>query len=603
MRTWFRKAREILNFNWKSLLLFEVGLHIAISATLLYLLRQGILLLLERQGYSYLTAENFLDFIKNPLTILLFGVYGIVMLFLLLFEVSVLMGCFHYSERKVKAAVTDIVLIGSRQMEIFIRKNRLMWLPGILTLMPFLTAHYLVRQFFNIKVLNYAIQVIVGKIEYPSVLVILCVALLLLCTKLFLAVPSAVMKRGRVKDGFSESGKITGLHYGKVLGSLLVWNIALVVVLFGFYFLFSFLAAVYVHFTKDAAIALGVLLKIEDWIRVGMGYVAGVVGTVCNMVLIYTVYRETTKECGSLPDQLPDYGKSRLFRRFGRKKVAMVLGMCVAALELVYGWYLVNQRVVLADDIFVSTQVTAHRGGARTAPENTMSALMNAVEELADYAEIDIQETKDGQLILLHDNSLKRTAGLNKKVWEVNYDEIRGLDAGGWFRKEFAGEPVPTLNEVLDYCKGKLNLNIEIKSNGHNEDIVPKVLELIEEYHMEDQCIVTSMDYHFLRQVKEWNPEITTGYIMSVAYGDVSRLEYADLLSVKYIYVTESMVRSAHEAGKQVHAWTVNAKGNIMRMNSMGVDNIITDRTTLVREVLAQENTDTFVELLKIALR
>ena len=185
----------------------------------------------------------------------------------------------------------------------------------------------------------------------------------------------------------------------------------------------------------------------------------------------------------------------------------------------------------------------------------------------------------------------------------MNYDEIRGLDAGGWFRKEFAGEPVPTLNEVLDYCKGKLNLNIEIKSNGHNEDIVPKVLELIEEYHMEDQCIVTSMDYHFLRQVKEWNPEITTGYIMSVAYGDVSRLEYADLLSVKYIYVTESMVRSAHEAGKQVHAWTVNAKGNIMRMNSMGVDNIITDRTTLVREVLAQENTDTFVELLKIALR
>ena len=63
------------------------------------------------------------------------------------------------------------------------------------------------------------------------------------------------------------------------------------------------------------------------------------------------------------------------------------------------------------------------------------------------------------------------------------------------------------------------------------------------------------------------------------------------------------MVRSAHAAGKQVHAWTVNAGGNMMRMNSIGVDNIITDRTTLVREVLAQENTDTFVELLKIALR
>ncbi|WP_343249468.1 glycerophosphodiester phosphodiesterase [Diplocloster hominis] len=603
MRTCFKKAREILNFNMKSLLLFEVGLHIAISATLLYLLRQGILLLLERQGYSYLTAENFLDFIKNPLTILLFSVYVIVMLFLLLFEVSVLLGCFHYSERKVRATVTDIILIGSRQMEIFVRKNRLMWLPGILTLMPFLTLHYLVRQFFNIKILNYAIQILISKIKYPVILILLFVAFLLLCTQLFLAVPAAVMKRGRVKDWFRDSRSITGRHYGRFLGRLLVWNIALVVVLSAFYFLFSFLAAVFVHFTKDAAIALGVLLKIEDWVRVGMGYVAGVVGTVCNLVLIYTMYREAAQEPGSLPDQLPDYGKSRLFRKFGRKRVAMVIGMCIAALELVYGWYLISQRVVLADDIFVTTQVTAHRGGARTAPENTMSALMNAVEELADYAEIDIQETKDGQLILLHDSSLKRTAGLNKKIWEVNYDEIRNLDAGGWFRKEFAGEPIPTLSEVLDYCKGKLNLNIEIKSNGHNEDIVPKVIGLIEEYHMEDQCIVTSMDYHFLRQVKELNPGMTTGYIMSVAYGDVSRLEYADLLSVKYIYVTESMVRSAHEAGKQVHAWTVNAKGNMMRMNSIGVDNIITDRTTLVREVLAQENADTFVELLKIALR
>ena len=131
------------------------------------------MLSLERQGYSYLTAENFLDFIKNPLTILLFSVYVIVMLFLLLFEVSVLLGCFHYSERKVKATVTDIILIGSRQMEIFVRRNPLMWLPGILTLMPFLTMHYLVRQFFNIKILNYAIQILISEFKYPAIWIIL----------------------------------------------------------------------------------------------------------------------------------------------------------------------------------------------------------------------------------------------------------------------------------------------------------------------------------------------------------------------------------------------------------------------------------------------
>ena len=117
-------------------------------------------------------------------------------------------------------------------------------------------------------------------------------------------------------------------------------------------------------------------------------------------------------------------------------------------------------------------EITAHRGGARKAPENTISALEYSIECGADFAEIDVQETKDGELILLHDDSLKRTAGVSKNVWEMNLAQIRKLDAGTSFHKRFRGEKIPTLEEVLKFCKGKLDLNIEIKYNGKDRKSV-----------------------------------------------------------------------------------------------------------------------------------
>ena len=131
------------------------------------------------------------------------------------------------------------------------------------------------------------------------------------------------------------------------------------------------------------------------------------------------------------------------------------------------------------------------------APENTVSALKSSIECGADMAEIDVQETKDGELILLHDDSLKRTAGVKKNVWEMKLAEIKKLDAGTSFHERYRGEKIPTLEEVLNFCKGKLDLNIEIKYNGKNKGIVNKVVRAIREAGFEEHCVVTSMNYQF----------------------------------------------------------------------------------------------------------
>ena len=130
------------------------------------------------------------------------------------------------------------------------------------------------------------------------------------------------------------------------------------------------------------------------------------------------------------------------------------------------------------------------------------------------------------------------------------------------------------------------------------------MIQVIRENDFQEHCVVTSMSYQFLEQIKETAPEIGTGYIMTMSYGSISQAEAADFFSVRYDYVTERFVREAHALGKEVHAWTVNYRGNIKRMLDMGVDNIITDDPVLVRKVQNQESgTKTgFAELLEYAL-
>ncbi len=272
-------------------------------------------------------------------------------------------------------------------------------------------------------------------------------------------------------------------------------------------------------------------------------------------------------------------------------------------LEGIYFGFLVINHDTTLSHLAVDTEITAHRGGAWKAPENTISALQYTIDSGTDYAEIDIQETKDGELILLHDDSFKRTAGVKKNVWDMTLKEVEKLDAGASFHKKFRGEKIPKLTEVLKFCKGRLDLNIEIKYNGKNKGIVNKVVRAIKENHFEEHCVVTSMNYQFLKQIKKIAPEIRTGYIMTMTYGGVQGMEAADFFSVKHTYVDEQFITQAHALGKEVHVWTVNYKGDAKRVLDIGADNIITDDPIMVREVQNQESgTSTgYVELLKFA--
>ncbi|MFK0520923.1 glycerophosphodiester phosphodiesterase [Paenibacillus illinoisensis] len=213
----------------------------------------------------------------------------------------------------------------------------------------------------------------------------------------------------------------------------------------------------------------------------------------------------------------------------------------------------------------MSNLCVAHRGFSSTAPENTMAAFQLAMEQpYVTWIELDVQLSRDGVPVVIHDFSFNRTTNGEGLVRETNWSDIQKLDAGSWKSKAYAGERVPALSEVLDICKGKVRLNIELKTQGDMYPGLPAaVIEEVRKRNMQDEVVFTSFEPAALTESKKLAPEITTGLIIDARPGDLlARLRQLQcgFLSIGYTNVDKSLMREMKNDGIQVMAWTIDDK-------------------------------------------
>lgn len=275
-----------------------------------------------------------------------------------------------------------------------------------------------------------------------------------------------------------------------------------------------------------------------------------------------------------------DEGKERKRRVWLRFACIVILTMTMVQIISFF-----RNGTVLLNEALNEFCITAHRGASEDAPENTMAAVELAVEQGADYAEIDVRLTADGVPVLLHDAALFRTTGILNDVDRVTYDEVSSYDAGSSYSRAYAGEPVPGLRDVLEEYGGRIGFNIELKTK-YDKQLAEAVVALIEEFGLEESCVITSASYQQLEWVKELNPGLKTGYILSMVYGDFYECGAADFFSIRSSFVTETVLKKAHAIGKEVHVWTVNKEYELKRMKAIGVDNIITDKPAYARTIV-----------------
>jgi len=242
-----------------------------------------------------------------------------------------------------------------------------------------------------------------------------------------------------------------------------------------------------------------------------------------------------------------------------------------------------------------SVEIIAHRGASYLAPENTMASVMLGWDKGADV-EVDVYLTKDNRIVVIHDDSTKRTAGADLKIAESTSDELRKLDMGSFKSQEYAGEPIPFLDDIVRTIPRGRNLYIEVKCG---QEILPYLRELLVESGKMSQVVIIGFDLETVAMSKElidvptfwlkgtekvketeqWIPHDPELVRTAASKG-------LDGLDVHYAGVTKEFVIAAKASGQKLYVWTVDDPEEAIRLVDLGVDGITTNRPGWLREQL-----------------
>ncbi len=261
----------------------------------------------------------------------------------------------------------------------------------------------------------------------------------------------------------------------------------------------------------------------------------------------------------------------------------VILGVVISFfVSVVTGWFLLSRA-----DIEDRTEIVAHRGASGSAPENTMSAVKQAISTGAHWVEIDVQRTADDQIIVVHDRDLVRIGNVSLVVSQTPYAQLAQIDVGSWFHPRFSDQRIPTLEAVLEQCKGKIKVNIELKYYAWDPHLASRVIAIVENAHMQNEIVVMSLKPKAVEQVKRERPDWQVGLLAAAALTDLASVE-ADFLAVHSKMVNPGFVRRIHRSGKTIQVWTVNDTIGMTKMFGMGVDALITDEPGRAAHLLAQ---------------
>ncbi len=227
-------------------------------------------------------------------------------------------------------------------------------------------------------------------------------------------------------------------------------------------------------------------------------------------------------------------------------------------------------------------KIVAHRAGGTMASENSLEGIEKAVEHGCYASEIDIQRTKDGHYIINHDNDFARLTGVEKTPGEMTMDEIEELRI-----KDTTGNgeelPVVTFEEMLEACKGRIKLFVELKGTPPDNQMVDDAVRIIKEYDCVEDTALISLNYDVIDYAETTYPEMETGTLFFASLGDVSRLN-CDLIIMEEESATSTNISNIHDGGKQAIVWTVNTEPGMYTFLDSTADAVITDEIPLAEE-------------------
>lgn len=586
MKAFFRRLWHNFKYNWATLITFELLYKLFTMGVISPAIRRAFQGILKVSGYSYVTGDNLAEIATNPLAVILTVALLVGMAVYSMIDVSAAIFIFDRSEEEKKTTLSQTLRFSLKNAaRIFSGRNLLIALV-MLFMIPFLNIGIGLSFVGTVRLPDFWIRYI-RKHAWVGILVVLGILLMIYFVLHWIysfSYFTLEQKRFRLARRFSrilardsEWMGITALAILQALFWLMYQGISYIGVL-----IIVLVEKAVEHVSIPGAVFYSVITILLCAVAL---LIAAFVVPLSFLVITTLFYH--LKEKNGFPVihvKAPEPYIRRIPRKIKGRITAALIAVSVV-LSSVYIYGLSTGRYSLNVEGNGNIAVTAHRGASSYYPENTMAAFVGAWKQGADEIELDVHETKDGELVVLHDSNVKRVTGVDKDIWTMTYEEVSSLEVKGGSADTAEGEKIPLLTDVLRFARvSGIRLNIELKPTGHGDsDMAEKVVSTIKKYGLEKQCVISSMDYRSLSWAKEADPDIRTAYITSIAYGDLSKFPDADAFSIEASSVTLPLVRYVHRGGGEIYAWTVNDEDRAEDMIADGVDSIITDDVPAVK--------------------
>ena len=621
-----KETFKLIRFNALSIFMYELIMRILSYSVLIPALYTIINFSVKVSGVEYLYKKNLTKYFQSPTTYIFFALIILIYAFAITMNVCGVILAIDASKREEKIGVVELFFRSLFKATGLLRPRNFMILIVSMFLLPLSSVALTSLSLLNIHVPGYVVAFFTKNKAVIVVLSIIYAVLSLLSFGLIYVIHIYTLRRKRFRKAVRDSLnllKVGGVR--KVLG-ILIFNLLVLAMIFflsgslseliyrvlkvvnnkGSMSYYIYIATVNVNTFLYIPMALFVFPMLFGYISVKYYQVREehpeVLTEPEKKTRLHHRLSEKDKEWREKKNRkrIERHQKSIRYlvrkdpvkkRMYDRAVFIMIL-LIFIVLDSAY-YVLVKVNIVSLNAAHLQkTVVTAHRGDSKHAPENTLAAFEAAIENGADVIELDVRETKDGEIIVIHDKNLKRTTGINANVEDLTFGEIRQFDAGGWFSEDFKGEQIPTLREVIELVDGRVKLNIELKPDSLNKHLEESVALLIEEYDLYKDVVVTSLNYKAIEKIKELDDRIETVYVMSAAGGEYFDLKCADAFSINYKYIDEHVIRNCNKRGKDVYAWTVNDAETLETVMMFGVDNVITDDPGFVKDTMYESYND-----------
>lgn len=583
---------RLLLRNLRALFLFELAYKCAAS-----LLATPFLLLLfhlsmRAAGLKYLSNDNVLTFLTAPLPLCMLFLLAVLLSVFMLIETGAILQCFAASRRGERITVTAMFRTGVSRALHVVRARNLLLLPFILLLIPLIGVVPLSGYLSSLRIPEFIMHTIQAQLPLFLAFCALMALLTLMLMRWVFALHYVLLEGEPFPSACRKSAALMRGRYLKNLVALSLWGLLLLVVVAVFFAVLIGLVCLVAGAFVSRELVYTLLLGAAGGVMLVLPVLSMLFGTPAMLAFLSAVYYREREARGETPSDAPLPSESPQAARVLRR-VLCVLVIFTLGNNVFLAAFRATGNAATAE-LLTRPTITAHRGDSAVAPENTLPAFESAIHNLADFAELDVQLSRDGVPVVIHDYDLKRLAGTDRQVSELTLRELKQLDVGRWFSPAYQNTRIPTLDEVIRATKGRIKLNIELKPSAL-PGLEAAVVEVIRAHNLESDCVVASLYYDCLQRVHALAPELKTVYVTAVAYGNFDELDAADVISMESTFVTPSLVDRIKSSGREVYVWTVNHESRIQLMLESGVDSVITDDPVKARAILYAEYAPSFL--------